>query len=297
MVIGNLPGFRKEITLAVELAYAAGMKLKEGIWSNEPQTKYHPTFGESTTTEADQKSELLIIDGLAKKFPKAYYGAEEMVKDSGIAWDPSINKSFFVDPRDGTTESIHDLSNWSVSIGYMEDNLHIGGAIFAPDVRDGLLIAGERGLGVRFMDHGHGRKEAAILHPNAPPPKKPVLYIGLDVQRRRDIYHPFLQNLPQALVPRGIAQSCALGMALVALGRVDVFVQSPQFPWDWCAGRAIALEVGCTIIDYELVDERVVRLKIPSKRHYDTSKQTLGFVMGHGALAEAAFTVLQESLR
>ena len=159
-------------------------------------------------------------------------------------------------------------------------------------MRGGLTIAGERDLGVWLWEHDSEVPVSVSIGKLDP---KPLIYFGLDVLRT-ETYGRFATSLPKNLKPRGIAESGALGLALVAAGRIDAIVQAPQMPWDWCGGYPMVLEAGGVFQCFHIEKGRIVLVDKPSAEDYTSERQMLGFVAGNPGIVPELFQFLQENV-
>ena len=284
-------GFSLEIMGAARLACTAGQLLSANTWARDVQLKSHEAFGTSSFTEADKGAQSFIIEGLKKEYPEAVImGEEGEASKTSVETVLAAPLSFIIDPYDGTTEGVHDLPLWSVSIGVMKNGALIGGAISAPEIRGGLTVASENSAGVRLTEFNRITRR---IDDKEPQHAKLVVQLGLDVQRL-SAYHHFIGKLPKELKPRGVAPSGALGLALVALGRVDALVQSPQMPWDWCAGIPMCIEAGRKVRYYHIVNGKILAITAPEASSFRTDKQMLGFIVGKAEIVDAISVLLSE---
>ena len=132
-----------------------------------------------------------------------------------------------------------------------------------------------------------------------PKSAKPIVHLGLDVLRL-GAYHRFLGALPKELKPRGISTSGALGLALVAAGRIDAIVQSPQMPWDFAAGMAMLLEQHNGLDETVVVipfrtESGSVKVSLNDPENFRTDKQMMGFVAGKEKFVEPLFDLLEKN--
>ncbi|HEY4508384.1 MAG TPA: inositol monophosphatase family protein [Candidatus Paceibacterota bacterium] len=286
-----------EVAAAARVAVKVGGLVASGKWSSEMQTKSHPTFGTASYTEADIGGQLLAIADIHDQFDHARFLAEEESAEAGMNPNPfpgdfSGTLDFSLDMIDGTTPFRHALFNWCSAIGVGRNQSHFGGVIYAPEVRGGLTIAGEKGRGVYLWEHG---SEMPVLVSIGKVRSKPVIVLGLDVMRG-NAFEKFLSVLPKNLKPRGIAESGALGLALVAAGRLDAIVQSPQMPWDWCGGYSLVHEAGGAFQCFHVVEGRIVPLEAPTAGDYASDAQRLGFIAGHPDLVPELFSLLKANV-
>lgn len=290
--------FSPLLLATIEATQLVAGKISKRMWSTEISQREHPTFGTSSTSDTDKEAERIIIEMLLDKFPHAVCVGEESAKQLDPKNILDAELAFWIDPRDGTTEDSHELPFWCVSVGYMEHGCLTGGAVCAPDVRGGLTIAAEDASGVHLAERG-GSFCPIELAVQVPEGTKPVIHLGLDVLRQ-NTYYRFLGALPKELKPRGISTSGALGLALVAAGRIDAIVQSPQMPWDFAAGMAMLLEqhngLDETIVAIPFRTENgSVKVSLNDPENFRTDKQMMGFVAGKEKFVEPLFGLLEKN--
>ncbi len=271
-------------------AIRVGNLVASGKWSTEMKTKPHPTFGTASFTEADTGGQLLAIAGLHEEFSAARFLAEE--EGNPFPGNFTSELDFSLDMIDGTTPNRRKLFFWCSAIGVGRNGDHVGGVVHAPEVRGGLTIAAERGVGTFLWEHGDTEPTKVSIGELDP---KPLISLGLDVLRG-ETYGKFVAALPKNLKPRGIAESGALGLALVAAGRLDAIIQSPQMPWDWCGGLPMVREAGGAFQCFHIEGGKVVPVEKPTAIDYSTDKQVLGFVAGHPKIIPDLFAILQENV-
>ncbi len=184
-------------------------------------------------SRADLKSEEVIRAELMEARPNYGWLAEESAEVKGA--DPT--RRWIVDPLDGTTNFLHGLPHWAVSIALEHKGEIVAGVIYDP-IKDEMFVA-EKGAGAWVNDRRlrvSGRRDLSAM------------LFGTGV--------PFAgnPNLPQslreiaALTPQtaGIRRwgAAALDLAYVAAGRLDGFWERGIHPWDMAAGIVLIREAG-----------------------------------------------------
>jgi myo-inositol-1(or 4)-monophosphatase len=243
-------------------------------------------------TNADLRSQSLILERL--RFPQASFLVEEEIKESDADKQILTSESyasildrelvFCVDPLDGTAQYARDLYEYSVSIGAIERGVHQSGVIYAPETKGGFLVFGRRGKGI-FLARGNPRGVKATKVGEDKAIKECVVLYGIDIPKSV-LFSRLLNRLATNCQTANSMGSCALGLALVASGRVDVFLQSPQKPWDWAAGYPLVEEAGGKVQFYEIIGGKINLLNKPEVRHYNPGYKTAGFVAGNPKLVE-----------
>jgi myo-inositol-1(or 4)-monophosphatase len=184
-------------------------------------------------TAADRKAEEIIRTELMEARPNYGWLGEESEPVEGK--DPT--RRWIVDPLDGTTNFLHGLPHWAVSIALEHKGEPVAGVVFDP-VKDEIFVA-EKGSGAWLNDRRlrvSGRRELAAM----------IFATGLPFGARTTLGHT-MQDLA-AILPRtaGVRRfgSAALDLAYVAAGRYDGFWERELKPWDLAAGLVLVREAG-----------------------------------------------------
>lgn len=200
-------------------------------------------------SQADIKAESIIIESLKKVRPDVPFLAEEMAAE-----DPALaSKSpadfpavWIVDPLDGTTNFLHGLPHWAISIAYAEKGQVLAGVIFDP-IKDELFAAA-RGQGVhvnRRRVRSSQRNELADC----------IFATGIPFLGRGDAadHARFNRELAGVMeVSAGVRRfgAASLDLAYVAAGRYDGFWERGLSVWDVAAGVLMVEESGGKVTDF-----------------------------------------------
>ena len=189
---------------------------------------------------ADQKAERTIIEELTRARPEAGILAEE--SGGKIGDDPT--KRFIIDPLDGTTNFLHGLPHWAVSIGYEENSELIAGVVYDP-IKDELFWA-DKGKGAYVNDRRIRVSARQNLH-------DAVLGTGIPhIGKETDDHIKFTRHLQTAMSETaGVRRwgTASLDLCYVAAGRFDGFWERGLSPWDVAAGIVIVKEAGGFVTD------------------------------------------------
>jgi myo-inositol-1(or 4)-monophosphatase len=185
---------------------------------------------------ADKRAEEMLYTDLAKARPGYGFIGEEGGNREGA----DKTHTWIVDPLDGTTNFLHGIPQFAISIGLSREGTIIAGVIYNP-ANDELYIA-ERGKGAFLNDQrlrvaGRRQMDECVIGCGLP-------HIGrgdLDLSRRE---MTAIQNRVAGLRRFGAA---ALDLAFVAAGRLDGFWERDLKPWDIAAGQIMVREAGGTI--------------------------------------------------
>ncbi len=209
-------------------------------------------------TEVDKASEEAIIDTLLSAYPEHAILAEESGHRPGSHGAPVGEAEYvwIVDPLDGTTNFIHGLPQYAVSIALLQRGVVTQAVVYDPN-RDELYTA-SRGRGAFLNDRRirvskRTRLEDALIGTGFPFSKIDHLdeYLG--------IFRAVVQKTTGVRRPG----AAALDLAYVACGRYDAFFEFGLMPWDVAAGTLLILEAGGLISDFSgepnhLFNEQVV---------------------------------------
>ena len=195
----------------------------------------------SPVTAADEASEAVILDGLARVLPGVPVVAEESM--AAGAGPDALGPSFvLVDPLDGTREFLAGRDEFTVNVAIVTQGVPIAGIIAAP--AQGLLWRGVV---------GH-KAERLRLKPGAPPsqadersfiharPSPQRLTVATSRSHLDEVTEAFLARLP---VGKRYMCGSSVKFCHVAEGNADVYPRlAPTCEWDIAAGCAILTAAG-----------------------------------------------------
>ena len=182
---------------------------------------------------ADLKAEKAVRAELAKARPDFGF----LLEEGGTVAGKDASHRWIVDPLDGTTNFLHGLPHWAISIALEREGEIVAGVVYEP-VRDELFWA-EKGQGA-FLNAQRLRVSERRRLEDA------VVATGIPFKGRGE--HPrFLAQLTAVMAETaGIRRfgAAALDLAYVAAGRFDGFWESGLSPWDMAAGIILVTEAG-----------------------------------------------------
>ncbi|WP_405404132.1 inositol monophosphatase family protein [Paracoccus sp. Ld10] len=184
-------------------------------------------------TRADREAERLIKEELMTARPSYGWLGEETGGTDGD--DPT--RRWIVDPLDGTTNFLHGLPHWAVSIA-LEHKKEIVAAVIFDAAKDELFVA-EKGTGAYMNDQrlrvsGRTKLSESVFStgiPHAGTGPLPAMIQDL------------AQLMPVCAGVRGFG-SAALNLAYVAGGRFDGYWERGTKSWDVAAGILMVREAG-----------------------------------------------------
>jgi len=184
-------------------------------------------------SRADLKAEEIVRAELTEARPNYGWVGEESLAVAGA--DPT--RRWIVDPLDGTTNFLHGLPHWAVSIALEHKGEVVAGVVYDP-VKDEIFVA-EKGSGAFLNDRRlrvSGRRDMLEM----------IFATGIPFGGRTEL--PRTLRELAALTPRtaGIRRwgAAALDLAYVAAGRLDGYWERGLNPWDVAAGLLIVREAG-----------------------------------------------------
>jgi 3'(2'),5'-bisphosphate nucleotidase len=201
----------------------------------------------SPVCEADERSEDLILQELAKTCPDIPVIAEESVSQGRV---PALKRDFLlVDPLDGTREFASRNGEFTVSIALIRDGVPVLGALYAPAFGRLWLSAGNAAYacdvaaGERVPPLG-GMRKIRVRDLEGRAPVAAVSRSHLNEETRALMSRLGASEMRQA--------GSAMKFCLIAEGRADVYPRiGPTMEWDIAAGDAVLRAAGgvVTLLD------------------------------------------------
>jgi len=236
------------LEIAVNAAHAGAAILKN--YQSAPGSLIIDFKGRyDLVSQADRESEKAIIEILQSGTPELGIIAEESGgMQQGLA-------TWHIDPLDGTTNYLHGIGHFAVSIGLvahagtmdptgkiLEADTPVLGVIYDP-VREEIFTA-MRGVGA-------WRNGQRIQHSGVKNLENSLIAVGIPVKEFENIDSYMMIIKDVVLSTRGIRRqgAAALDLAWVACGRVDGYFEEKLNTWDIAAGVIIAQESGAIVSD------------------------------------------------
>ena len=189
-------------------------------------------------TYVDKGAEKLIVERLQQLLPEAGFIAEEgTITERGSRFD------WVIDPLDGTTNFIHGLPPYAVSIGLLENNIPVAGVVYEITLdecfyawKDGQAFL--NGKEIRVSDRA--KVQDSLIATGFP-------YYDYHLMR------PYIECLEYFLKnSHGVRRlgSAATDLAYVACGRFEAFYEYSLSPWDVVGGAFILQQAGGKVSDF-----------------------------------------------
>jgi myo-inositol-1(or 4)-monophosphatase len=193
---------------------------------------------------ADIKAEQVIFEALEKARPGYSFLGEER----GLIEGTDKSHRWIVDPLDGTTNFLHALPHFAVSMALEREGSLVAAVVFNPATGD--LYWAEKGKGAylnnekRLRVAARTRLEEAVIATGIP-------FLGHGQHAK---FLKELHQLSQRVAGVRRFGSAALDLAFVAAGRFDAFWERDLKPWDMAAGMLLITEAGGKFSDIDNSD-------------------------------------------
>jgi len=187
----------------------------------------------------DKTAESFIVKRLAEILPEAGFITEEQT-----ATHVGEHFNWIVDPLDGTTNFLHHIPLYSVSIALMEDNEIVAGVVFEPNLNE-CFYAWKGGKAYLNEKEIHVSDQQEL--------KNTLLATGFPyydygkLEGYMELFTWFARNT-SGLRRLG---SAAVDLAYTACGRFEGFYEYGLHPWDVAAGAFIVQQAGGTVSDFD----------------------------------------------
>ncbi|MBR0459934.1 MAG: inositol monophosphatase [Victivallales bacterium] len=189
-------------------------------------------------TVADQESESYIKEALHAAYPEIGFHGEE---GGGSVYDQG--RLFVADPLDGTTNFVHGLPLFCVSIAYVVDGQPQAGVVYAPYFDEFFWAAKGEGA---WHD---GRRIHVSTTANLVDAELEFGFSCVRAGLKPDTMPIASDFVYRAQCIRALG-SAALALCYVADGRFDGFWEYYIRPWDWAAAQIIIEEAGGKLTDF-----------------------------------------------
>ena len=189
-------------------------------------------------SNADLKAEKIIIEEIKKARP--YYSI--ISEEDGSETNKDKNNTWIIDPIDGTTNFLHGVPHFAISIALKSGNEIVSGLIYDP-IKDEMFYA-EKENGAFFNNQ------------------------RIRVSRKREINSCLFatggESDNKIDLPIRKTGSAALDIAYVAAGRYDGYFQNNLNLWDIAAGIIILEEAGGVINKIDLSKKKNIQIRAAS---------------------------------
>ncbi|MFN0160621.1 MAG: inositol monophosphatase family protein [Burkholderiales bacterium] len=191
-------------------------------------------------TEVDRAAEAAVIGVLREAYPNHSILGEE----SGLSKGSQAEFQWIIDPLDGTTNFIHGVPQYCVSVGLLHKGIPTQAVIYDPNRNE--LFTATRGSGAYANDRRlrvsrRERINEALIGTGFPYSKVESL------ERYIEMFRKVTLNCAGIRRPG----AAALDLAYVAAGRFDGFWEMGLSPWDMAAGILLITEAGGLVGNFQ----------------------------------------------
>ncbi len=188
----------------------------------------------------DKEAEKLLVAGLGKIVPEAGFITEEGTATKGRA----EKYNWVIDPVDGTTNFVHGLPLYSISVALMESDKVVLGVIYEPN-RDEMFYSIE---GEKVFLNDKEIKVSPVQQL-----EKSLLATGFPYSKLQNepAYIKIVEELMQKTHGLRLMGSAAIDLAYVACGRFEGFFEYNLKPWDVAAGGFLVQQAGGKVTTFK----------------------------------------------
>ena len=222
------------VNIAVSAARAAGNLIMRHL-DRADQLQVEKKGRNDFVTLVDRGAEAEIIKHIHRAYPQHAILAEEGGEQgrSDTVW--------IIDPLDGTTNFLHRLPHFAVSIGIQVKGRLEHGVIYAPCTQD--LYTASRGGGAMLNNRKLRVSQCKDLD-------QALVGTGVPIRSGNlDEYLPQLKNIVGKTAGVRRAGAASLDLAYVAAGHLDAFWELNLKPWDIAAGIVLVQEAGGAVCE------------------------------------------------
>jgi myo-inositol-1(or 4)-monophosphatase len=227
--------------------------LKEGAGFDVARLEYKGV--NNLVSYVDKEAEKALVKGLRDILPEAGFITEE-----GTVTEKSEIYNWVIDPLDGTTNFVHQVPLFCISVGLIEGRVPIAGVVHEPHRNE--CFTAWKGGGAYCNDQpirvsAVQKLEDSLLATGFP-------YAEGD---KMEIYLSILKELLRRSHGLRRLGSAAIDLAWVACGRFQAFYEYNLNPWDVAAGVLLVQEAGGIVTDFKGGDNFVFGGQLVASGH------------------------------
>ncbi len=193
-------------------------------------------------SKADKQAEEILVDNLRRDRPGYSFLLEEGEEIKGS----DKTHRFIIDPLDGTTNFLHGIPHFAISIGLEREGELVAGLVYNP-INDEMFHA-EKGRGA-FLNAGRGGADIKLRAAARTNFNESLFATGIPFIGRPG-HAKFLTELHKVMAESsGVRRlgAASLDLAWTAAGRFDGYWERNLNAWDTAAGIVIAREAGLIV--------------------------------------------------
>jgi myo-inositol-1(or 4)-monophosphatase len=229
----NLPATNTMGALLKAAVAAVKLVTAEEIMPRYLKVAHHHKNDGSLCTEADISAQNALTKKLQAILNVPVLGEEMAAAQQRAIWEAGMEGIWCIDPIDGTSNFVHGLPYFAVSVALIREGRSVLGVVYDPVANE--MFAAELGKGA-FLN---GEK---LVGREAPGTLKKAL-ASVDMKRLKKKLATQLAASPPYSSQRNFGAS-ALDWCYTATGRYDVYLHGGQKLWDYAAGYLVLHESG-----------------------------------------------------
>jgi myo-inositol-1(or 4)-monophosphatase len=216
-------------------AMAAAMKLvaEQEIMPRYMKVAHQHKIDGSLFTEADLAAQEALIHRLQAIHHVPVLGEEMSTAQQEAIWGDGRQELWCIDPIDGTSNFVHGLPYFAVSVALMRGGQSVLGVVYDPVAKE--VFAAERGRGA-FLNGAKMLKRSVARDLSA-------ALANVDMKRLDSKLSSVLASHPPYASQRNFGAS-TLDWCYTAAGRYDMYLHGGQKLWDYAAGSLVLQEAG-----------------------------------------------------
>lgn len=191
-------------------------------------------------TAADQRAEKTLFEELSKARP----GYGFLMEEGGVIEGADRSHRWLIDPLDGTSNFLHALPIFAVSVALEREGQLVAGLVYNPATDD--MFVAEKGQGAYFNNR---RMRVAARRTLS----ESMVACGIPPLARSRDHESFKRELSAGMAKIGNIRrlgAAALDLAMVACGRFDGYWEKGINAWDVAAGVVLVREAGGFVSDF-----------------------------------------------
>ena len=233
--VESLNGVENRSMGAMLKAMAAAMKLvaDKEIMPRYMRVSHQLKYDGSLCTEADIASQEALISRLQAIHNVPVLGEEMDADFQKKIWGNGKQELWCIDPIDGTSNFVHGLPYFAISVALIRDGKSVLGVVYDPVAKEVFAAEHGRGAflnGVKMQKHSVSKELSGAL-------------ANVDLKRLGSKLAASIASKPPYASQRNFGAS-TLDWCYTAAGRYDAYLHGGQKLWDYAAGSLILQEAG-----------------------------------------------------
>jgi myo-inositol-1(or 4)-monophosphatase len=234
-----MPYLSPALNVMTTAARKAGRRLARDFGELE-NLQITPKGPADFVSSADHRTEKILVDELSRARP----GYNFLVEEGGVIEGPDKSHRFIIDPLDGTTNFLHGIPQFAISIALERENQLVSAVVYNPATDE--MVTAEKGHGA-YLNDKRLRVAARKTLPES------LIATGIPFLGREG-HERYLRELAAVMAATsGVRRfgAASLDLAWVAAGRFDGFWERGLSPWDVAAGILLVREAGGFVSDLD----------------------------------------------